>query len=95
MLEGFPILVLVNSFVTDPVSMEYLFVHNRAACLWILSSVLRYFDCADPMQPRHILILIDGVNRKSIVFFLVDSVVMKSETMIQCGRKMLPVLQCI
>ena len=35
---------------------------------------------ADPMLPRHILILIDGVNRKSIGFFLVDSVVMKSET---------------
>ena len=55
-------------------------MHNRAACLWILSTVLSYFDCADPMLPRHIIILIDGFNRKSIVFFLVDSVVMKSKT---------------
>ena len=29
-----------KSFVTDPGSLEYKFLHNRAACLWILSTVL-------------------------------------------------------
>ena len=32
-----------KSFVTDPGSLELLFLQNRAACLWILSSVFILF----------------------------------------------------